>query len=50
MERAGYPPQYGPRDDERLPLRGARGKRVRVRDGGNDCANGRDSTPGLFFN
>ena len=34
MEKAGYPPQYGPKDEERLPLRGASPKRVRVRDGG----------------
>ena len=51
MEKAGYPPQYGPKDEERLPLRGASPKRVRVRDGGGGWIyeRGEDRMPSPFF-
>lgn len=49
LEDAGYPPQYESKDEERRPLRGRPAGRVRIHDGGNDHASGRDRMPVLFF-
>ena len=49
MEKAGYPPQYGPKDEERLYLRGAIPKRVRDGGGGGGYTSGEDRMPNMFF-